>query len=304
MTWEPGYKALLQNGELEKRVDAAWKRLEECDLCPHRCKVNRLEDEKGFCGIGKEARIASYGPHFGEEAPLVGKGGSGTVFFAGCNLRCVYCQNYEISHSDKGIPASAEFLAFCFLALQEEGCHNINLVTPSHVVPFFLKGLLLAAREGLSLPIVYNTSGYDSLSTLSLLDGIIDIYMPDFKYWDEEIARRLSNIKNYPEVARKAVKEMHRQTGDLSISEDGIAKRGLLIRHLVLPGGLSGTKDVMEFIANEISPNTYVNIMNQYHPCGTAWEFSELARKTTPEEYKRALLDAENAGLTRIDRSC
>jgi len=288
----PGYLKLLENGELERRADEAWRSLACCEFCPHRCRVNRLKGEKGFCKTTDQAILDSYGPHFGEEAPLVGKKGSGTVFFSWCNMRCLYCQNYEVSHLGSGQAVSNEFLAFCFLALQEDGCHNINLVTPSHVVPFILKALVLAAREGLSIPLVYNTGGYDSVNTLRLLDGVVDIFLPDFKYWDRDVGRRLSHVPDYPEVARKAIKEMHRQVGDLVIGPDGIARRGLMVRHLVLPGGLSGTKPILQFIAREISLNTYLNVMDQYRPCGEAYDHPPLDRRITREEYADALAAA------------
>jgi putative pyruvate formate lyase activating enzyme len=299
---KPSYLRLLGSGELELRADRAWEYLSCCKLCPHLCRVNRLEGEQGFCKITDQAVVASYGPHFGEEAPLVGSKGSGTVFFSWCNLRCLYCQNYEISHLGAGQAVSTEVLALCFLSLQKDGCHNINFVTPSHVVPFILKALVLAAKGGLSVPLVYNTGGYDSIRTLRLLDGVIDIYMPDFKYWDKDIGKRLSNIARYPQVAKRAIKEMHRQVGDLIIGPDGVAKRGLLVRHLVLPGGLSGTGSVLKFIAEEISPNTYVNVMDQYRPCGTAHKYPPLDRGITPDEYAEALKAARDAGLNRLNR--
>ncbi len=294
------YLRLLENGELGKRVKEASKRLSSCNLCPHECGVDRTKGEKGFCQAGSQARIANYGAHFGEEPPLVGKRGSGTVFFSWCNMRCVFCQNYDISHQGSGFDVTAEFLAFCFLSLQEGGCHNINLVTPSHMIPQILKALLLAASEGLSIPLVYNTGGYDSLETLKLIDGIVDIYMPDFKYWDEATARRLSKVKGYPGIARQALREMHRQVGILRLDENGIAQRGLLVRHLVLPEGLAGTRDVLDFISKEISPKTCVNIMDQYRPCGMASKYPPLDRRITRQEYLDALEEARKAGLKRL----
>jgi putative pyruvate formate lyase activating enzyme len=299
---KPGYLRLLESGELDQRVEKVWESLSCCNLCPHCCRVNRLKGEEGFCKVTNQVMVASYGPHFGEEAPLVGIKGSGTVFFSWCNLRCVYCQNYEISHLGVGQIVSPEILASCFLLLQKDGCHNINLVTPSHVVPFILKSLVIAARKGLTIPLVYNTGGYDSVKTLRLLNGIIDIYMPDFKYWDEDTGKRLSKIPNYPQVAKKAIKEMHRQVGDLVIGPDGVAKRGLLIRHLVLPEGLSGTRSILQFIAEEISPLTYINIMDQYRPCGEANNYPPLDRRITADEYAEALKSAKYLGFTRLDR--
>jgi putative pyruvate formate lyase activating enzyme len=298
-----GYLQLLEKGELERRANEAWSRLEACELCPHRCKANRLKGELGFCKTAGQAIVASYGPHFGEEAPLVGRRGSGTVFFSRCNLSCVFCQNYDISHLGAGEAVTPEFLAFVFLALQEDGCHNINLVSPSHVVPFILKALVLAAGEGLTLPLVYNSGGYDALGTLRLLEGVVDIYMPDFKYWDAGVAKRLSGAADYPQVARAAIKEMHGQVGDLTISPGGIATRGLLVRHLVLPGGLAGTGRCMRFLAEEISRNTYVNVMAQYRPCGTASRHPPLDRRITPAEYAEAVDLAREAGLVRLDKA-
>ena len=285
---------------ITRRASDAWEILRHCTLCPHECGVNRLKGEKGRCRTTNQALISSFGPHFGEESPLTGTDGSGTVFFTWCNMQCIYCQNYEISQMGEGYPVTPETLAFAFLSLQEQGCHNLNLVTPSHVVPFILKGLALAVEEGFSLPVVYNTGGYDSVTTLELLDGIVDIYMPDFKYWDEATARRLSKVKNYPEITRKALKEMHRQTGDLETGHNGIARRGVLVRHLVLPGGLAGTDRVMEFIGHEISSDTYVNIMDQYRPCGAGPLPSPLDRRITAEEYQAAIDAAKAAGLKRI----
>ena len=298
----PSYRNLIESGELAHRAEKAFNALESCALCPHECGVNRLKGEKGFCKIGNQALVASYGAHFGEERPLVGRNGSGTIFFSGCNMRCVYCQNYDISHEGVGNPVTPEILAFFFFELQEQGCHNINLVTPSHVVPFFLKALAIAVPEGLKIPIVYNTSGYDSVETLKLLDGIVDIYMPDFKYWDPQIGKKLSKVKDYPGAARRALKEMHRQVGDLVIDDNGIAIRGLLVRHLVLPGGLASTPEVVQFIAKEISKDTYINIMDQYRPCGLAYKYPPLDRRITPEEYQQALQAARDAGLWRFDR--
>lgn len=244
--------------------------------------------------------IASYGPHFGEERPLVGEGGSGTIFFTYCNMACVYCQNWEISHEGEGEEVSEETLAKVMLILKVWGCHNINLVTPTHQIPFIVKAIKIAAESGLDLPIVYNCGGYESVETLRLLEGIIDIYMPDIKYMDEKVALRLSKVKNYPEVVKLAVKEMHRQVGDLVI-ENGIAKRGLIIRHLVLPNDLSQTEEVIKFVAQEISPNTYFNLMDQYRPCGEAWKYPPLDRKITKEEWNRALELAKKYGLKRLD---
>ncbi|MFO8239988.1 MAG: hypothetical protein R6T90_03205 [Dissulfuribacterales bacterium] len=301
-SYKPGYLELFESGELERRVDKAWESLSSCKICPHLCRVNRLEGEHGFCEATDQAVVASYGPHFGEEGPLVGRKGSGAVFFSWCNLRCLYCQNYEISHLGAGRAVSNELLASCFLSLQKDGCHNINFVTPSHMVPFILQALLQAVKGGLSIPLIYNTGGYDSIWTLRLLDGVVDIYMPDFKYWNKEAGEHLSNIANYPQVAKKAVKEMHRQVGELILGPDGVAQRGLLIRHLVLPGGLSDTRSVLKYIAEEISPNTYVNLMDQYRPCGMAHKYPPLDRRISQDEFAEALRAARDVGLNRLNK--
>lgn len=245
--------------------------------------------------------VSSFNPHFGEESPLVGRHGSGTIFITNCSLLCVFCQNWEISHLGQGEEVSFEELARMMLDLQGLGCHNINFVTPSHVVPQILEALPIAIEGGLSVPLVYNTGGYDAVETIKLLDGIFDIYMPDFKYWDEGVARRLSKAPQYPELARQAIKEMHRQVGDLTMDSSGIAQRGILVRHLVLPEGLAGTQGVMRFLAQEISPNTYVNIMDQYHPCGEAYKYPPLNRRITVEEYSEAVRIARHEGITRLD---
>jgi putative pyruvate formate lyase activating enzyme len=246
--------------------------------------------------------IASYGPHFGEEAPLVGRHGSGTIFFAYCNLRCRFCQNYTISQLGEGSAVDREELARMMLSLQAKGCHNINLVSPTHVMPYILDALELAVGMGLHLPLVYNSGGYDSVETLELLNGIIDIYMPDMKYSDDKIAEQLSGIKDYPKVNRAAIKEMHRQVGDLNIDEQGIAQRGLLVRHLVLPNRLAGTEDVVSFLAKEVSTNTYLNIMAQYHPCYQAFDIPQLSRPLSSEEFSQAIKLAHQQGLDRLDR--
>jgi len=302
MSFEPAYLRLLRSGELTQRVEEAYHRLEACDICPRECGVNRRESTKGaVCRTGERARVCSYNPHFGEEAPLVGVGGSGTIFFAWCNLKCQYCQNYEISQLGEGREVEAEQLATMMLRLQQMGCHNINFVSPTHVVPQILAGVLIAAEAGLCVPLVYNTGGYDSLKTLALLDGVFDIYMPDMKYADEPTARRLSKVKDYPAINRAAVAEMHRQVGDLHLDERGIALRGLLVRHLVLPGGLAGTAEVVRFLAEEISRDTYLNLMDQYRPCYKAHEFPQLNRRITPAEYAEAVGLAQEAGLHRLD---
>jgi putative pyruvate formate lyase activating enzyme len=297
----PTYLKLYQEGELFKRIEALWKKLESCDVCPHGCSVNRLKDEKGICKTGHKAKVSSFGPHFGEENPLVGRQGSGTIFFTHCNLYCIFCQNYDISHLGKGYLVDEERIAEMMLSLQNLGCHNINFVTPTHVIPQIVKALSYAIKKGLNVPLVYNSGGYDSVSTLKLLDGIFDIYMPDFKYADNEIAQRYCNASNYSQVAKEAVKAMHQQVGDLILDEKGIAKRGLIIRHLVLPENLAGTYEVMKFIAEELSKNSYVNLMDQYRPCYKANDFPPLDRRITQEEFVHAIKIAGSFGIKRLD---
>jgi putative pyruvate formate lyase activating enzyme len=264
--------------------------------------VNRLEGEAGKCQTGRQALVSSAGPHFGEEAPLVGSGGSGTIFFTYCNLKCCFCQNYSISHLGEGHEVNSEDLAGLMLSLQTKGCHNINFVSPTHVVPQILEALETAADRGLTVPLVYNSGGYDSVETLRLLDGVIDIYMPDMKYSDEQTARRLSGIEDYPEKNRAAVKEMHRQVGDLELDDHGVAVRGLLVRHLVLPRMLAGTAGICSFLSREISANTYLNVMAQYRPCHKAFEVPELSHALSGDEFREAVGIALDAGLHRLDR--
>lgn len=296
------YLELYHSGKLRERIDAAVSLLENCSVCPRSCGVNRLTGDVGKCRTPREAMVFSYGPHFGEEAPLVGRNGSGTIFFTNCNLRCLFCQNYSISQLGEGQKVSKEELAGMMLSLQAKGCHNINLVSPTHVVPQILEALELALESGLHLPLVYNSGGYDSVATLKILDGIIDIYMPDMKYDDAETARELSGIENYPEINKAAIKEMHQQTGDLEINEEGVAQRGLLVRHLVLPHGLAGTKGIVNFLSREISRNTYVNIMAQYHPCYKAFQIPNLGRRILSAEFREALSSVQEAGLSRLDK--
>jgi putative pyruvate formate lyase activating enzyme len=301
MAFEASYRRLLDTGELARRAEEARRHEAACDLCARYCRVDRSV-RVGGCRTGTRARLASFGPHHGEEKPLRGWNGSGTIFFAWCNLRCQYCQNHDISQAPSGPEVSAAALASAMLALQASGCHNINLVSPSHVVAEILEALLLAAEQGLGLPLVYNTGGFDSPEALALLDGVVDIYMPDMKYADRLTARTLSRVADYPEVNRAAVREMHRQVGDLVVDEDGVAQRGLLIRHLVLPGGLAGTTAIMQFIADEISPDTYVNLMAQFRPAFRARDHPPLDRSLTAEEYAEALDATRRAGLRRLDR--
>ncbi|MCX7885790.1 MAG: radical SAM protein [Verrucomicrobiae bacterium] len=276
--------------------------LASCRVCPHHCKVNRLRDEIGRCGIGRLARVASYGPHHGEEDCLRGWRGSGTIFFSGCNLQCVFCQNWDISHEAGGEAVSAERLAEIMLELQELGCHNINWVTPSHVVPQCIEALTIAKQRGLRLPVVYNSGGYDSVETLQRLEGLVDIYMPDFKFWDVSVAARFTNAADYPEVARAALREMHRQVGVLQIDHNGLARRGLLVRHLVMPNNLAGTAEIARWLATELSPDTYCNVMAQYHPAGDAFRHPELRRRITASEFSEAVQAALRAGLHRLDK--
>ena len=300
----PAYLELWQSGGLARRVELGLTKLADCVLCPRNCRINRLEDKKKVCRTGRYATVSSHFAHFGEERCLRGKYGSGTIFFSWCNLRCVFCQNYEISWAGVGRSTKPEELAGMMLQLQEQGCHNINLVTPEHVVPQLLEALLLAVEHGLRLPLVYNTSAYDSLDSLRLMDGIVDIYMPDFKFWDPESARRYAKAPDYPETARSAIKEMHRQVGPLVVDEQGIALRGVLLRHLIMPGGVAGTEDIMNWIGRELGPKTYVNLMAQYHAAGRVGdaEYPEINRCVSPSELEQAIEAFHSAGLTRLDR--
>ncbi len=299
-SFTPAYQVLGEE-ELLRKAAFAEEIIRDCTLCPRNCHVDRTAGKKGFCRILDSPVVSSHGPHFGEESPLVGRSGSGTIFFTGCNLGCIFCQNWTISHLLQGDEVSTGSLAGYMLELQGLGCHNINLVTPTHQVPMILRALVEARRRGLSIPLVYNSGGYEQLETIKLLEGVVDIYMPDFKYSDTEPAKKYSKAKNYPEVAKAAIKEMHRQVGDLVMDEDGIALRGLLVRHLVLPEGLAGTKEVVRFVAEELSKNTYINIMDQYRPCYEAFHYPPLDRVITAGEFKEAVRLAKEAGLTRID---
>lgn len=299
-SFTPSYLQLLP-GVLSDKVREAEEILKECALCPRQCKVDRTSGLRGFCKTGNRPFISSYGPHFGEEKPLVSRFGSGTIFMGNCNLGCLFCQNYSISHLGEGVEISYEKLADIMLSLQKQGCHNINLVTPTHQMPMILRAILIASERGLKLPIVYNCGGYESLHAIKILEGIIDIYMPDFKYIDPAMAKKYSKAEDYLQTAMAAIKEMHRQVGDLLIDSRGIALRGLLVRHLVLPEGVAVTAGVVKFIAEEISKNTYINIMDQYHPCFKAFDNPPLNRRITKKEYIDAVQIALDAGLTRID---
>ena len=298
---QPRYLALLEKGLLEERAGAALSHLESCNACPLHCHVDRTAGELGVCKTGRFAQVSSYFAHRGEERPISGSRGSGTIFFTRCNLRCVYCQNADISQLSFGDEVNGAALASIMLGLQAKGCHNINLVSPSHVVPQILEGVHLAAKEGLRLPLVYNTGGYDSLEMLRLLDGVVDIYMPDMKYGDEDIARKYSLIKHYPEVNQQCVLEMHRQVGDLVTDDLGIARSGLLVRHLVLPNDLASSETILRFLAEKVSKNTYVNIMAQYHPSFKAGSYTELNRRIKPHEYWQVVNLAESLGLKRLN---
>ncbi|MBF0611607.1 MAG: radical SAM protein [Magnetococcales bacterium] len=301
-TFQSAYLKLAQQ-ELAERVAMAYAGLQACAQCGRACGVDRRSGPgKSTCRTGPVPVIASFGPHFGEESPLTGQRGSGTIFFARCNLYCVYCQNWTISWRGEGSVKTPEQLADIMLMLQKQGCHNINLVSPSHVIAPILAAVQLAAARGLHLPLVYNTGGYDSLVGLSLLDGVVDIYMPDMKYGDAEPAYRYSRVKDYPRINQAAVKEMHRQVGNLQLDEDGIARRGLLVRHLILPEGLAGSADIFEFLAREISPDTYLNIMPQYHPSYRAARFPPMEQREIRQWYAQALVLAREAGLHRLDR--
>jgi putative pyruvate formate lyase activating enzyme len=300
--FEPAYLRLHRQGLFPERIEKALGLLESCTVCPRNCRVNRTKGEKGTCRASFLPEVSSYSPHFGEERPLVGANGSGTIFLTHCNLRCDFCQNWSISHGGEGREVSLERLGRMMIELQRIGCHNINFVTPTHYVPQILGALPAAIKAGLRVPLVYNSSGYDSVETLAILDGVFDIYMPDFKFAFSAPAKEYCSAPDYPETARRAIKEMHRQVGDLVLDEGGIATRGLLVRHLVLPEGLAGTPEVVRFLASEISPNTYVNIMDQYHPCGDIPPRSPLGRRISGEEFEDALAAAGEAGLTRLDQ--
>ncbi|MEW6374277.1 MAG: radical SAM protein [Thermodesulfobacteriota bacterium] len=299
MAFLPSYIGLFEKGELQDRIQLLEGFLKECRLCPRQCQVNRLNGEVGYCQAPSALMVSSAFPHFGEESPLVGHHGSGTIFLTHCNLRCIFCQNYDISHLGRGEHITSSDMARVMVRLQEMGCHNINFVTPTHYVPQIMASLPEAIEMGLRLPIVYNCSGYESIEVIRLLDGIVDIYMPDAKYMDEKHSKRFSNAPDYPEVLKKVLKEMHRQVGDLAINSTGIAERGLLIRHLVMPGGVASSEPVLKFIAEEISVHSYVNIMVQYRPEYRAYEYSEISRRVTQKEYLEAIQIAKRFHLHR-----
>ncbi len=297
----PLYVQTHRRGELRERIERARAMLRCCRLCPRACEVDRLAGEQGTCLLGADAAVASAGPHYGEESPLVGWGGSGTIFLASCNLRCVFCQNFDISQQSVGRTVSPERLGRMMLALQERGCHNVNLVTPSHQVPAILAGLGCAIDGGLRIPLVYNSSGYDAVEALELLEAVVDIYMPDLKTLDRHCAQSYLRAPDYPEAARAALREMHRQVGDLQLDERGVATRGVLLRHLVMPQGLASTRQVLTFVRDELSPRTYVNIMAQWHPAGETHRHPSIDRRLRAAELREALAVAAELGLDRLD---
>lgn len=300
----PAYVATYRSGQLKQKVAEALELLRSCSLCPRNCGVNRLADKRGVCGVGRRARVSSAFPHLGEEDCLRGWRGSGTIFFSGCNLRCVFCQNYEISQLGEGDEINAPELAGLMLKLQAAGCHNINFVTPTHVVPQILEALLIAVEAGLRLPLVYNTGGYDIEHVIRILDGVVDIYMPDFKLWSAELCAKYLTARDYADAARNAVKLMHEQVGVLRVDKSGLAQRGVLIRHLVMPGMLDETAQIMRWVANELSPDTFVNVMDQYRPEHKVLsdpQYAAIGRRITGAEFNRAVALAKAAGLWRFD---
>jgi putative pyruvate formate lyase activating enzyme len=306
--FEPAYVASLRGNDLFRRAQTARRELGACRMCPRCCEVDRLNDEKGVCLTGRYALVASVFPHFGEEECLRGDRGSGTIFFGGCNLRCVFCQNWEISQGAAGIAMTETEIAEAMLALQDQGCHNVNLVTPEHVVPQIVGAIAVAAERGLRVPIVYNTSGYDALSSLELLDGLVDVYMPDFKFWSSATSERYVRARDYPRRARAAILAMHRQVGDLRLGSDGVARRGLLVRHLLMPGRLDESAAIFGWLATELSRDTYLNIMAQYRPAFRVGEasregarsFPEIGRPVEESEIDAARDAAREAGLWRF----
>ena len=295
----PSYMALHDSGELRTRIGELVSFLESCTLCPRECRVNRLQGDVGVCGAGRTLKVSSAFPHFGEEPPLVGQRGSGTIFLSHCNLRCVFCQNYDISHLEDGQESTLDEMAEHMLTLQRRGCHNINFVTPTQYAPQLIASLPKAIEMGVRVPLVYNCGGYESLEVIKLLENIVDIYMPDAKFFDPEPSEKYCNARDYPDVIKSVLKEMHRQVGVLRINQKGIAERGLLIRHLVMPEGLAGTEGMVKFIAEELSRDSYVNIMSQYHPQYKAYQSPELDRRITQEEFREAIMIALRFGLDR-----
>ena len=293
----PVYLRTYQAGRLNQLIEETFKLLESCCICPRRCGVNRLKNEKGFCKTGLKPKVCSFMPHHGEEPPISGVHGSGTIFFSHCNMSCVYCQNYEFSQSGQGREVEFEELAKFMIDLQDMGCHNINLVTPTHVMPQILKALSIAIPKGLKIPVVYNTGGYELPDIIKMLDGIVDIYLPDARYADNDMSIKYSGAPDYPEYNQDALKEMHRQVGIANIDNQGIIKTGLIIRHLVLPNNISGTDKIMKVIAKELSAHTYISLMSQYRPCHKVSQFKDICRRITYEEYEYAKQAMQEQGL-------
>jgi putative pyruvate formate lyase activating enzyme len=299
---KPSYLSLEHDGRLETIEKELWEVFQACHCCPRECGANRIDGEKGFCSSTAKLKLYSFGPHHGEERPLVGQGGSGTIFFSNCNLLCCFCQNWEINHRGDGEFINHRKLAEAMLRLQRRGCHNINLVTPTHVVPHIVKALRIAISRGLDIPLVYNTSAYDNIDIIKKLDGIVDIYLPDFKYQDGALASKYSSgADDYPKVAAEVIKEMHRQVGELTVNDQGIAQRGLIIRHLVMPHNIAGTDKFVKWVARELTPTTYVNIMAQYRPEHKAFDHPKISRRITNDEWKQAMAWAKEAGLANLD---
>jgi putative pyruvate formate lyase activating enzyme len=300
--WYPAYGRLEEEGKLAERVKQAYSIMEQCELCPRQCGVNRLNGERGFCRAPAKVMVANANPHFGEELSLTGKKGSGTIFFSNCNLRCVFCQNWPIAHKGLGDEMDDEALAGMMLYLQQIGCHNINLVTPTHFMPHILNATRIAFKKGLGIPLVYNTSGYESVEILKILDGIVDIYLPDMKYMDgDQAAKYSAEASDYPEVTKKALLEMHRQVGVHQVDSQGIAKRGLMIRHLVMPNRVAGTEKFVKWVAEALPKSTYVNIMYQYYVAYKAFDYPQISRGITVDEYLEAMNWAKEYGLTNLD---
>lgn len=299
--FKPTYQSEQTIKKMDSLIEEIYSSLSNCTICPRNCRVNRLKDEKGDCNTGYKALVSSYGPHFGEEKPLVGNRGSGTIFFTNCNLLCNFCQNFDISHYSRGKEVSSRELADIMLYLQDIGCHNINFVTPTHVVPQILKALKIAIQKGLSIPLVYNSSGYDKDETIKKLEGIFDIYMPDFKFWNPDFSEECCNANDYHVYASSAIKEMHKQVGILNTNKQGIANKGLIIRHLIMPNKLANSRKIIDFIASELSEQTYVNFMDQYRPCYKASENIAISRSISNQEYESVIEYAQQKGMTNLD---
>lgn len=302
----PSYLKSYNSSALKKKIESSYKLLQNCNLCPRKCEVNRLKNEKGFCRVGINPMVCSYMPHHGEEPPISGINGSGTIFFSFCNLRCVYCQNYHFSQEGEGREVTCEELAEFMLYLQKSGCHNINLVTPTHVMPQILKALYIAIERGLNIPLVYNTSGYELSEIINILDGIVDIYLPDMRYADKEHGKNYSQADNYPYYNQNSLKEMYRQVGEAVFDNNNAIERGIIIRHLVLPNRISGTEEIMKFISKKLSPNIYISLMSQYHPYYKSYKYQEISRRITQEEYQEAIDCLNKYGLKNgwVQDSC